>query len=171
MMRIGVGEHGVRQNRIRSPAPCTILDSTSTFQPQGFLSLPDTHSRPVVKLRAIGSTYTAEACPRSHHCVVLCRLVATRRYGSFEWEEAKAHTNFLKHGFAFEEALTAFADPFAIDAPDRYLPGRFVLIGVSARNRTLFVVYEERQANIRLISARKASPIQRRIYEEEPDAT
>jgi uncharacterized protein len=97
--------------------------------------------------------------------------VATRRYGTFDWEESKAHTNLLKHGVAFEETLTAFADPFAIDAPDRYLPGRFVLIGISARNRTLFVVYEERRAYIRLISARKASPIQRRTYEEGPNAT
>ncbi|NGZ11681.1 MAG: BrnT family toxin [Nitrospira sp. LK70] len=97
--------------------------------------------------------------------------MATHRYGTFEWEAAKARANLLKHGVAFEEALTAFADPLAIDAPDRYLPGRFVLIGVSVRHRTLFVVYEERKTNIRLISARKASPVQRRKYEEGSDAT
>lgn len=97
--------------------------------------------------------------------------MATQRYGAFEWEEAKAQANLLKHGVAFEEALTAFADPFAIDAPDRYVPRRFVLIGVSARHRTLFIVYEERKTNIRLISARKASPIQRRKYEEGSDAS
>jgi uncharacterized DUF497 family protein len=72
---------------------------------------------------------------------------------------------------SFEEALTAFADSLAIDAPDRYMPGRFVLIGHSARDRILFVVYEERKDNIRLISARKASPIQRRKYEEGFDAS
>lgn len=34
---------------------------------------------------------------------------------------------------SFEEAITAFADSLAIDAPDRYMQGRFVLIGNSAR--------------------------------------
>lgn len=97
--------------------------------------------------------------------------MATRRYGDFEWDDAKARVNLLKHGVSFEEALTAFADPLAIDAPDRYMPGRFVLIGYSARGRVLFVVYEERRDSIRLISARKASPIQRRKYEEDLDAS
>jgi uncharacterized DUF497 family protein len=97
--------------------------------------------------------------------------VTTRRYGDFEWGEAKAHANLLKHDVSFEEALTAFADPLAIDAPDRYMQGRFVLIGNSARGRVLFVVYEERRNSIRLISARKTSPIQRRKYEEGLDAS
>jgi hypothetical protein len=72
---------------------------------------------------------------------------------------------------SFEEALTAFADPLAIDAPDRYMSRRFVLIGHSARGRVLFIVYEERRNTIRLISARKTSPIQRRKYEEGLDAS
>ena len=97
--------------------------------------------------------------------------MTTRHYGDFEWGEAKAHANLLKHDVSFEGALTAFADPLAIDAPDRYIPGRFVLIGNSARGRVLFVVYEERRDNIRLISARKTSPIQRRMYEEGLDAS
>lgn len=82
--------------------------------------------------------------------------MATQRYGTFEWDKVKAHANVLKHEVAFEEAVTAFADPFAIDAPDRYIPGRFVLIGISSRNRILFVVYEERKNNLRRISARRA---------------
>ncbi|NWF71848.1 MAG: BrnT family toxin [Nitrospirae bacterium] len=97
--------------------------------------------------------------------------MATRHYGDFEWDEAKARANRLKHDVPFEEALTAFADPLAIDAPDQYKAGRFVLIGHSARGRVLFVVYEERRSSIRLISARKASPIQRRKYEEGLDAS
>ncbi|MGH7964432.1 MAG: BrnT family toxin [Candidatus Binatia bacterium] len=92
--------------------------------------------------------------------------MATRRYGDFEWDEVKARSNFLKHGVAFEEAVAAFADPFAIDAPDLYVPDRFVLIGYSRRARLLFVVYAERGNQIRIISARKASPPQRRTYEE-----
>lgn len=90
--------------------------------------------------------------------MVLFGAVTTRRYGDFKWDGAKAHANFLKHDVSFEESLMAFADPLAIDAPDRYRLGRFVLIGHSARGRVLFVVYEERRNGIRLISARKASP-------------
>ena len=92
--------------------------------------------------------------------------MTTQRYGDFEWDEAKAKTNLLKHGVSFEEALTAFADSFAIDAPDRYMPGRFVLIGRSARGQILFVVYTEQEDRVRLISARTTSPVQRRKYEE-----
>jgi uncharacterized protein len=112
--------------------------------------------------RALGMKPTA---------VVRSGVVTTRRAGDFEWDEAKARINLIKHGVTFEEALMAFADPLAIDAPDRYLLGRFVLIGNSARGRVLFVVYEERLNSIRLISARKASPIQRRKYEEGLDAS
>jgi uncharacterized DUF497 family protein len=97
--------------------------------------------------------------------------VATQRYGDLEWDEKKAQTNIFKHGVSFEEAVTAFADPMAVDAPDRYMPGRFVLIGSSARSRIVFVIYEERTDNIRLISARKASPTQRRQYEEGLDVS
>lgn len=97
--------------------------------------------------------------------------MTTRHYGDFEWDEAKARANLLKHGVSFEEALTAFADPLAIDAPDRYIPGRLVLIGNSTHGRVLFVVHEERRDIIRLISARKASPIQRKKYEEGLDAS
>jgi uncharacterized DUF497 family protein len=103
--------------------------------------------------------------------VVVSATVATKRYGDFEWDEKKAQTNHRKHGVSFEEAITTFADPMAVDAPDRYMPGRFVLIGNSLRGRILFVIYEERRDNIRLISTRRASPTQRRKYEEGVDAS
>lgn len=88
--------------------------------------------------------------------------VALQRYGDFEWDTTKARENLRKHGVSFEEAITAFA----LDAPDLYIPGRFVLIGYSHRARVLFVVHAERGSRIRIISARKASPAQRRKYEE-----
>ena len=71
--------------------------------------------------------------------------------GDFEWDAAKARANARKHGVTFEEATTVFDDPHALDAPDRYDPERFVIIGVSSRSRLLFA----------------ASTAQRRIYEEE----
>lgn len=92
--------------------------------------------------------------------------MGTRRYGEFQWDEDKARRNERKHGVSFEEAATAFSDPFAIDAPDRFVPDRFVLIGSSNRPRVLFVVHAERGDRIRIISARRATAAHRRKYEE-----
>jgi len=88
----------------------------------------------------------------------------------FDWDTRKAVTNQVKHGISFEEAVTAFDDPFALVAPD--LPHsageeRRWLIG-SADRGVLAVVFTVRQpANVyRLISAPPASRRERRRYEE-----
>jgi uncharacterized DUF497 family protein len=92
--------------------------------------------------------------------------VATVRVGDFEWDELKARANQRKHEVSFTDAVTVFLDPRAIDAPDLELQERFVIIGRAASSRVLFVVYAERRERVRLISARRASPSQRRMYEE-----
>ena len=90
----------------------------------------------------------------------------------FEWDRKKAATNARKHGVSFEEAVTCFADPSACylrnEAPS--YEDRLILIALSSKRRLLFVVHAEvgRDA-IRIISARRASPAQRRIYDEELD--
>jgi hypothetical protein len=86
--------------------------------------------------------------------------------GDFEWDAVKARGNLAKHGVSFEEATTVFDDVQAIEAPDFYDPARFVLIGRSRLSRVLFVVHCERDRRIRIISARRATPAQRRTYEE-----
>jgi len=43
--------------------------------------------------------------------------MATVISGDFEWDDAKAAANLAKHGVAFEEAVTAFDDPHALDMP------------------------------------------------------
>jgi uncharacterized DUF497 family protein len=92
--------------------------------------------------------------------------MATIVSGDFEWDHAKAEVNLAKHGISFEEASTAFDDPDSLEATDMVDPTRLVLIGRSHVYRVLFVIHAERGARIRLISARKASPVQRRKYEE-----
>lgn len=87
-------------------------------------------------------------------------------YGDFEWDSTKAHENRAKHGVSFEEASTVFDDPDALDAPDLIHAERFVLIGRSHESRVLFVVHAHRGERVRLISARKASPAQRKKYEQ-----
>jgi len=94
--------------------------------------------------------------------------VATVALGDFEWDERKAAANLRRHGVAFEEAVTALADPAALTAADLYEPSRAITIGVSGLSRLLFVVHTEgaRGGRVRIISARKASAAQRRKYEE-----
>lgn len=88
----------------------------------------------------------------------------------FEWDEHKAARNEQNHGVSFDEATTVFGDPDAITIFDTYHSSnedRFVAIGFSRQGRVLVVVYTERDSNIRLISARKASPAERRQYEQQ----
>jgi len=95
--------------------------------------------------------------------------LATVRYGEFEWDEAKAAANIRKHGVNFEEAVTAFADDWSIDFADLVHPERFNLIGISQSSRVLYMAYAERleTGTIRIISARRATRVERRRYEEE----
>ncbi len=88
---------------------------------------------------------------------------------TFEWEENKARANFRKHKVSFEEAKTIFNDPLLLTFPDfEHSNGeqRQLSIGRSAQGRVLIVVHMDRNKNIRLISGRKATPNERRIYEQ-----
>jgi uncharacterized protein len=86
------------------------------------------------------------------------------------WDPTKARVNLAKHGVSFEEAATALLDPFALEAPDRLEHDRTIVLGMSARHRVLFVVTLMIEADdvVRIISARKASALQRKRYEEAP---
>jgi hypothetical protein len=86
------------------------------------------------------------------------------------WDPVKARSNRAKHGVSFEEAASALLDPFALEAPDLVDPTRTIVIGMSGKHRVLFVVtlVFEAADSVRLLSARKASPSQRRKYEEAP---
>lgn len=94
--------------------------------------------------------------------------MATVVFGDFEWDDHKAALNLRTHGVSFEEAITALADPRAIEARDLADAERWITIGYSALRRVLFVVHTEclPRGRIRIISARKASAGQRRKYEE-----
>ena len=87
----------------------------------------------------------------------------------FEWDERKAAANAKKHGVSFEEARSVFVDERAklIDDPDHSDDeDRFVLLGLSGALRLLVVChcYREPERVIRIISARKADPTERRDY-------
>ena len=87
----------------------------------------------------------------------------------FEWDGAKAAFNLARHGVSFEEAATVFRDPLSQTGrdPDHSIDKeRFVVFGVSARGRLLVVAHTEHGDTIRIISARAATPGERKIYEE-----
>jgi len=88
---------------------------------------------------------------------------------TFEWDEDKAIRNEENHSISFDEATTVFGDPDAItifDADHSVDEDRFITIGRSNRSRVLVVVYTEREPNIRVIRARRATPAERRQYEQ-----
>lgn len=88
---------------------------------------------------------------------------------NFEWDEEKAKANLKNHRVSIGEATTVFSDPFSITIPDpdhSTEEERYIDIGSSDRGRVLVVVYTERETTIRIISCRKATPTERRRYEE-----
>lgn len=88
----------------------------------------------------------------------------------FEWDDIKAAENLRKHGVSFDEAQTVFGDAYALhtyDGPHSWDEDRFIIVGRSARDRALFVVYVERtEVTLRIVSARRATLRERRTYEE-----
>lgn len=88
----------------------------------------------------------------------------------FEWDPAKDTANRRKHGIGFRFATRAFTDPFAIDEQDRVEGGEFRwrIIGEVAGD-ILFLAYvwsvqHDGEETIRIISARRAEPHERRRY-------
>jgi uncharacterized DUF497 family protein len=86
----------------------------------------------------------------------------------FEWDNAKAQSNLIKHGVSFEEAASVFGDPLAFTFPDpdhSIGEKRWLTFGVSISDRLLVVAHAERSRSIRIISVRKATRHERGIYE------
>jgi len=87
----------------------------------------------------------------------------------FEWDEAKNQSNIQKHGVSFETARRIFDGPILTAVDDRkdYGEVRHISVGRIDDLIVLVVAHAEREGNIRLISARRASRKERRRYEEQ----
>jgi uncharacterized DUF497 family protein len=93
----------------------------------------------------------------------------------FEWDPRKAIANADKHGVTFDDAVTVFLDPNALDGPDldhSTVEARYLRLGRAADGRVLMVAYTLRKGDsdaekIRLISARRASRRERAAYDAE----
>lgn len=90
----------------------------------------------------------------------------------FEWDEAKAAVNERKHGVRFDDAMLAFADPFALVDQVRIEGGelRWQTLGLVGGVVLLLVAHtlhaEGEDEIIRIISARKASRKECKRYDE-----
>lgn len=87
----------------------------------------------------------------------------------FEWDSRKARTNHRKHRVSFEEAAMVFSDILSFTYADEAhstAERRYATLGISNRGRLLVVAHTMRSERIRIISAREATPTERKWYEE-----
>ncbi|MDQ3011049.1 MAG: BrnT family toxin [Acidobacteriota bacterium] len=88
----------------------------------------------------------------------------------FFWEPTKAARVLAERGLSLEEVKTVFEDAFLDIVPDlahSLEEARFTAIGTSAGGRLLVVTFTDRGQTIRIITAREATPKERRHYETE----
>ena len=88
----------------------------------------------------------------------------------FEWDPAKAAENLRKHGVSFDEAATVFGDMLAHTFPDpdhSVSEERLLTFGLSRRGRLLVVSHTLRRPLVRILSARRVTRRERKIYEED----
>jgi uncharacterized DUF497 family protein len=87
----------------------------------------------------------------------------------FGWDDQKAKSNRKEHDVSFEEASTVFDDPLFItflDVEHSTDEERYITLGLSAERRLLLIAHTDREGVIRIISARKATKNEQRVYEE-----
>ncbi|MCI0626933.1 MAG: BrnT family toxin [Acidobacteria bacterium] len=87
----------------------------------------------------------------------------------FEWDREKARRNLRKHRVSFDEAVTVFYDPLSatFDDPEHSSDERrFITVGYSSRARLIVVSHTERGEALHIISARLATPRERKRHEK-----
>lgn len=89
----------------------------------------------------------------------------------FTWDEAKNRSNRRKHGLSFETAARVFLDPLHISGRERIVDGEERWQTIGRINDVLlvlvaYVVLEEEEEVIRMISARRVTRLERIEYEE-----
>lgn len=86
----------------------------------------------------------------------------------FQWDDAKNQSNTRKHGISFERAQTAFFGRMLTRIDDRHDYGEIREVGIGLMNDGVLVsiVFTEHPKAIRIISARKATRLEREVYYE-----
>ena len=90
----------------------------------------------------------------------------------FEWDDTKNRQNKQKHGVSFEQAKEVFEDPLHLSVLDKrfsYFEERWITIGATHTDQILVVANlffsDLGEEIIRIISARKATSLERQQYE------
>lgn len=84
----------------------------------------------------------------------------------YEWDPVKAAANLAKHKVDFADAALSLEDPLALTMsdPDAVGEERFVALAADPTGRILVTVFAYAGADVRIISARRASPGERKRY-------
>lgn len=85
----------------------------------------------------------------------------------FEWDDTKAASNARKHGITFTDSREAFDDPNALEEADPDPDGDRMKLTGRTNAGVLVVIYVERHARIRVISARKATRHEEAHYQRQ----
>jgi len=91
----------------------------------------------------------------------------------FEWDEGNIGKN-KKHNVEDKEAEEVFLDEDKViykDILHSQIEDRFIILGKTRKNRSLYVVYTKRKNKIRIISARDINKKEVRIYEKKAENT
>jgi len=90
--------------------------------------------------------------------------------GQFEWDSVKDSKNLKKHGISFEEAITVFDDPNAIEFYDEEHStdeeDRYICLGDVGNCLIVFVIYTDKLGKVRIVSARAAERPEKEVYYE-----
>lgn len=85
----------------------------------------------------------------------------------FEWDKGNRDKNFIKHGATDGECEEVFFDTnkkILKDIHHSNKESRYILIGQTKLQRSLFVVFALRKNNIRVISARDLNKKEIKLY-------
>jgi uncharacterized DUF497 family protein len=87
---------------------------------------------------------------------------------SYEWDERKRRVNVKKHGIDFIDVPQVFDGDVVLLPDERFDYGepRFIALGI-LKSQVVVVAYTERDENIRVISARKATKNEQIYYFQE----
>lgn len=87
--------------------------------------------------------------------------------GSFEWDEEKDQANLKNHHISFDEAKSIFEGP-VLTLPDEHSNPevREISYGLLGGIVPIAVVHTQREETTRIISARKATKAERKLFDE-----
>ena len=88
---------------------------------------------------------------------------------AYEWDETKNRANIRKHGIDFMDVPSMFQHPMVtfLDQRMDYGEERWIGIGILKTIVAVVVFTEPKDGTIRIISARKATTHEERIYRDE----